>query len=106
MITDTLVWFESTDVIPNSTARLFRGMYNMRTSDDAQTIASEINRLNHGEMLGIFVQHQNCGLSIYLPPPTDNSTAQPKTAIVSTFPVFIPNDEIYAVKHSDFQVIV
>lgn len=105
LITDTLEWFESNGIVTNTTSRLFRAMFNIRTSHDAQIIASEINRLNYGDMLGIFVQHQNCGLSIYLPPSTEKLTVQPKTAIVSTFPVMIPSEEIYLVKHSDFQVI-
>lgn len=105
LMTDTLEWFEHKSTLTSS-AKLFRAMFNTNTSPDADIIAMEINRLKHGEMFGFFVKHQNCGLSIYVPPSADSSsTVQAKSAIVSTFPVSIGNKEIYAATHSEFQVI-
>lgn len=105
LMADTLESFDDADIIPVSTSRLFRGIFNIRSSSDAYTISSEINRLQDGEMFGVFVQQQKCGFSIFIPK-SEKLAAQRKTAIVSTFPVWIPNEEIYLEKHSEFQVIV
>lgn len=105
LMTDTLEWFEDTaKILPSNTSRLFRGLYNIDTSTDAHGISFEINRLRCGKMFGIYVKHQRCGLLIYIPP-KDNWTVETKEAIVSTFPVFVPGDELYDAENSDFQVI-
>lgn len=106
LMTDTLDLLENNCTSLTSSAKLFRAMFNTNTSPDAHIISMEINRLKHGEMFGFFIKHQNCGLSIYVPPSADgSSTVQAKSAIVSTFPVAIDNKEIYAATHSEFQVI-
>lgn len=105
LMTDTLDWFENENECLKSIAKMFRGLFNTNTSSDAEIIAMEINRLKHGDMFGCFVKQQSCGISIYIQPNVDKSSVQPKSAIVSTFPLTIPNEEIYAAKHSDFQVI-
>lgn len=103
LMTDTLEWFENTNDSLTSCSKLFRGVFNTHTSQEAQIIAMEINRLKHGDMFGWFCKEQNCGITVYIPP--DSSSVQPTTAIISTFPVSIDNEDIYAVKHSEFQVI-
>lgn len=104
LMTDTLEWFENIHDSMSSSSKLFRGVFNTHTSPDAKVIAMEINRLKHGDMFGWFCKEQNCGITLYVPP--ESSSVQPKSAIVSTFPVSICNEEIYVVKHSEFQVIV
>lgn len=105
LMTDTLESLENSLDCLASCSKLFRGLYNTTTSPDAQIIASEINRLNHGDMFAFFVENQNCGISVYVPPSEGTSTVRPKSAIVSTFPVLIPEEEIYEATQSDFQVI-
>lgn len=105
LMTDTLEWLENSMDCVTSCSKLFRGMYNTNTSTDAQVISSEINRLKYGEMFGFFVKNQNCGVSVYIPLCTDKSSIRPSSAIVSTFPVLIPTEEIYDATHSEFQVI-
>lgn len=105
LMLDTLECIEITNDWLASSVKLFLGLYNMNTSPDAEIIASEINRLTDGDMFGYFVKSQNCGISIYMPP-RDASSIDPKSVIVSTFPVLISNEEIYSASHSEFQVIL
>lgn len=105
LMADTLDWFENMNVSFASSSKLFRGMFNTNTSPSPEIIMSEINRLKHGDMFGYFVKQQNIGISIFISPATDSSSVQPKSAIVSTYPVSIPKEEIYSVEHSEFQVM-
>lgn len=109
LMVDTLECIAKTNDWLASASKLFLGLYNMNTSPDAQIIASEIHRLKAGDMFGYFAKGQNCGFSIYLPATGDSSTdptTTPTSAIVSTFPVLIPFEEIYSTGDlSEFQVI-
>lgn len=105
LMVDTLEHIKKTNDWLASSSKLFLGLYNTNTSPDAQIIAAEINRLKDGDMFGYFVKGQNCGISIYIPPTDDSSDNPTTSAIVSTFPVLIPDEEIYSTgDHSEFQV--
>ncbi|KAG4065067.1 hypothetical protein HA402_007464 [Bradysia odoriphaga] len=105
LLVDTLESIAEANDWLASSSKLFLGLYNTNTSPDAQIIASEINRLKEGDMFGFFVKSQHCGISIYIPPTGDSSIGSTTSAIVSTFPVLIPNEEIYSTAdHSEFQM--
>lgn len=107
LMTDTLESMENAMDIFASSSKLFRGIYNTNTSPHADIIMAELNRLKRGDMFAFYLKEQNCGFSVYVPPSANNSddaTARPESAIVSTFPLLIPIEEIYEAKHSDFQV--
>ncbi|KAJ6635827.1 hypothetical protein Bhyg_14413, partial [Pseudolycoriella hygida] len=104
LMTDIADHFESRLTAFSGCARLFRSMYNTRLSNHPEVVAVEINRLRDGEMFGYFVKEQNCGISVHMVPSEHNVNERPKLATVSIFPVEIPNEEMYVVKHSDFQV--
>lgn len=106
LMTDTSEFLESSLDCLAGSSKLLRGMFNTTTSNASEVIAAEINRLRPGNMFGYFVKEQNCGFSVYVQPVDDDGdeAAPPKSAIVSTFQLSIPNEEIYAAEHNDFQV--
>lgn len=90
-----------TNHLPASTHHLFKTLMELHFEEqmDESIIASKIQSLAPGQMIGLFIREQNCGISIYKMPLIHGAKR-----IVSTFHASIPN-EVVTSNCSDIQVI-
>lgn len=84
-----------------STHHLFKTLMELHFEEqmDESIIASKIQSLAPGQMVGLYIREQNCGITIYKMPLTHGAKR-----IVSTFHASIPN-EVVTSNCSDIQVI-
>lgn len=82
----------------DSTNHLFETMVNIHCHGGMEKtrISDHIKSISPGQMIGLFIRQQNCGLLIYRQP-------QNREIIVSTFQASVPN-EIICSSPSDVQV--
>lgn len=98
-LTATIVSMES-EIFPSVVRQLFTNMKQMHCDDDLnpKEVSKQLANMKHGEMLGIYVRAQNCGLFIHMR--TDDEVT------LSTFSPSLPNEVIYGENiNSDIQVI-
>lgn len=90
--------FES-EIFPLVVQRLFSNMKKLHCIDvlDPKEISKQITSLRLGDMFGMYVREQNCGLFIHM--------ASDDEATLSTFQASLPNEVIYGDKiNGDIQV--
>lgn len=77
---------------PEMSKRLFANMKQLHCAEalNPKTISQQLGNLQRGEMLGIYVRAQNCGLFIHMArdEPSDDVT-------LGTFSASLPNETIY-----------
>lgn len=75
--------------VPSVVRRLFTDMKQLHCDDalDPKAISERMKNMKLGEMLGIYVRAQNCGLFIHM--------ANDDEITVSTFLASLPNEMIY-----------
>lgn len=102
MMYTTIANINETAPLPPSTLKLFANFVKIHPLVDANTISEEIKYIRSGEMLGMFVRHQNCGLIFYRP---SNYTAKSSNddLIIATFPVWLETTQIHQ-SNGDLQV--
>lgn len=98
-LTTTIESVES-EIFPSVVRQLFTNMKQLHRDDDLnpKEISKQLANMKLGEMLGIYVRAQNCGLFIHMR--TDDEVT------LSTFSASLPNEVIYGENiNSDIQVI-
>lgn len=98
-MTQTILSFES-EFFPSVVRELFTNMKRLHCDDDLdpEAIAEQLKNMKPGEMLGIYVRAQNCGLFICMR--EDNKVT------LATFRASLQNETIYGDHISgDIQVI-
>lgn len=95
LMVDTLEFINKKFSIPATTLKLFHNFESMHPLTDANLISNALKDIQPGEMLGMFVLKQNCGLMVYKP--------QTQNLIFSTFPAKFNSSEI-GDRNTDFQV--
>lgn len=88
-----------TAICPTAAQRLFTNMQQLHCMDalEPKAISKQMAELKSGDMLGIYVREQNCGLFIHMD--TDDEVT------LSTFSASLPNEIVYGENiNSDIQV--
>lgn len=97
-ITTVIESLES-EAIPSAVQRLFTNMRQLHCIDELRpkAISEQMKKLKMGEMLGIYVREQNCGLFIHM--------ASDDEVTISTFSASLPNEMVYGSNiNGDIQV--
>lgn len=74
--------------LPLTSIKLLQRFQKLMPLIDSNAISTELQQLNPGEMLGMYVRKQNSCLIVYHLPATDEY-------IVSTFPVLLTKNQLY-----------
>lgn len=85
--------------IPSAVQRLFTNMTQLHCIDELRpkAISEQIKNMKMGEMLGIYVREQNCGLFFHM--------ANDDEVTISTFCASLPNEKVYGSNiNGDIQV--
>lgn len=96
----TIIESLENESIPSAVQRLFTNMRQLHCIDalHPKAISEQIKNMKTGEMLGIYVREQNCGLFIHRANDDDEVT-------LSTFCASLPNEMVYGTNiNGDIQV--
>ena len=75
--------------LPTSTRKLFESMNHLQRTMEIPDVATAISGMQPGEMFGLYVPAQNCGILLHLP-----SEQESNRVTLATFPASLPNELI------------
>lgn len=93
LIADVVTKFGS--IVPKHTKKMFRTMRDIEGTPllKPKNISAAIEALEPGEMFGLYIRGQNCGINIFVP---KDESSPPKELILSTFEVSLRNEIVYS----------